>query len=271
MSRFTSVFFTVLLGLSLSPEVRAQRVDVIPPSGRWVTDRADMLSPSEEQMLEQKLAGYADTTSTQIVIVTLPDLGDADPMLYAVELGRAWQVGQAEHDNGVVILISRDDRQIAIATGYGMEGVITDATASQIRRQIMVPRFREGRFYEGLSGAVDALILAARGEYTAEKVPGSGRGDGGIDFATVFILMIIMFFILSSRRGGGGGNGGRKYRRRTGLPPVIIWGGGDFGRGGGFGGGGFGGFGGGGFGGGGFGGFGGGGGSFGGGGASGGW
>lgn len=260
MARFKLVFFAFFLGLLFSPVVLAQRVDVIPPSGRWVTDQADMLSSNEEQMLERQLAGYADTTSTQIVIVTLPDLEDSDPMLYAVELGRVWQVGQADDDNGVVILISRDDRQIAIATGYGLEGAITDATASQIRRQIMVPNFREGRYFEGLSGAVDALILASRGEFTAEDVPDAGRGKGGIDFATVFILMIIMFFILSSRRGGGG-KGGRKYRRRTGLPPVIIWGGGGFGSGGGgFGGGGFGG-----------GGFGGGGGSFGGGGASGGW
>lgn len=226
-----------------------------------------MLSSSEERMLSEKLSRYADTTSTQIVIVTLPDLEGVDPMFYAVELGRAWGVGQEEHDNGVVILISRDDRNIAIATGYGLEGAITDATASRIRREIMVPFFREGRFYDGLSGAVDALIAAARGEYTATPTPRSSD-DGGVDFATIFVLMIIIFFLISGSRGGNRGKGGGRrhyHRRRTGFPPVIIWGGGGNWGGGGFGGGGFGG---GGFGGGGFGG---GGGSFGGGGASGGW
>lgn len=250
---------------------QAQGISVIPPSGEWVTDRGELLSPVEERMLTEKLRSYADTTSTQIVVVTLQSLDGVPAADYAVELGRRWRVGQEGKDNGAVILVSRDEREAFIATGYGLEGSIPDAIASRIYRNIMVPHFRAGRFHSGISEAADALIAAARGEFAAERVEAPRRRqERGLDGATLFVLMIIAYFILSGvRSGGGGSGGGRRYRRRSGIPPVIIWGGGG---GGGFGGGrgGFGG-GGGGFGGGGFGGFGGGGGSFGGGGAGGSW
>ncbi|WP_228350471.1 TPM domain-containing protein [Rhodocaloribacter litoris] len=250
--------------LALAAPAAAQRIEVLPPSGRWVTDNADLLSPAEERILSARLAGYADTTSTQIIIVTLPSLGGVPAADYAVELGRRWGVGQQGKDNGIVILVSRDDREVFIATGFGLEGAIPDAVAARIVRNIIIPHFRQGRFYDGLSAAVDALIQAAAGTFTAEPVPRSAPGDTP-NYALLFILLILAVFILSSlgNRGGGRG-GGRRYRHRHGGPPVIIWGGGwgDYGgRHGGFGG----------LGGGGFGGFGGGGGGFGGGGAGGSW
>ena len=232
---------------------QAQTVEVIPSSGLWVTDRAGLLSPTEEDALTRKLRTYADTTSTQIVIVTLPDLGGASAAEYATELGQSWGIGQGDVDNGVVLLVSRDDREVFIATGYGLEGAIPDAVASRIVRHVLVPSFRQGQFYAGLDRAVDVLVEVAAGEYTAENLPIADTGDSGIDYTTIFILLIIAYFVITSIRRPGGGSGGRRYRRRGG-PPVIIWGGGGFSGGsggGGFGGGGFGGFGGGGFGGGG--------------------
>ncbi len=252
----------VLLAVMAAPAALAQRVDVISPTGRWVddlvTDRADMLSPSEEQALTQSLRFYADSTSTQIVIVTLQDLEGADIAVYATELGQKWGVGQQGKDNGVVILVSRADREVFIATGFGLEGAIPDAVAGRIVREIVVPNFKQERFYAGLAGAVDALILAAAGEFTAESPPPAHAPPNQEEdiFGLLFVIFIIVMFIISAlgRRGGGRG-GGRRYRSRGGGPPVILWGGvwGSGGGGGGFGGGGFGGggFGGGGFGGGG--------------------
>ncbi len=262
--------YVLLLLIALAAgDAAGQQIDVIPPSGKWVTDRADLLSDSEEQALTQKLRAYEDTTSTQIVIVTLESLNDVAPVDYATALGRAWGVGQQGQDNGIVILVSRDDRQVFIAPGYGLEGAIPDAIAGRIVRNTLVPSFRQGNFYAGLSDASDQLIAAAAGEFEAvDERPSGGRGGGRLPTANIFILLIIAYFVISAaRRGGGGGSdGGKRYRRGRGGPPLIIWGGGGFG---GRSGGGFGGFGGGG--GGGFGGFGGGGGSFGGGGAGGGW
>jgi uncharacterized protein len=256
--RPTLHIFIMLLSTGLEP---SSAQTVISPSGKWVTDTADMLSDAEERTLSAKLASYADTTSTQIIIVTIPSVEGAIEE-YAVELGRRWGVGQQGQDNGVVILVLRDDRDVFIATGYGLEGAIPDAIASRIVRNVIVPNFRSGNYYAGLSEAADHLIAAARGEFSAEQIGTPRQGERTFDGATLFILMIIAYFAISAmrHRGGGGSDGGRRYRRGHGGPPIIIWGGGH--RGG---------FGGGGFGGGGFGGFGGGGGSFGGGGAGGSW
>ncbi|NNE71730.1 MAG: TPM domain-containing protein [Rhodothermales bacterium] len=253
----------VLLGLWFLAVPVAVAQNVIPASGQWVTDRGEFLSSSEESLLSARLAGYADTTSTQMIIVTLPSLEGQEASDYAIALGRAWGVGQGDRDNGVVILVSRDDRQLFIATGFGLEGAIPDVVASRIVRDIMIPRFREGRFYDGFSGAIDKLFLAAAGEYTADS---SSSGDG-IPFSVLVIIFIVVIIIILAVSAASDEDGG-DTRRRHHSGPVIIWGGGHGGWGGGRSGGGFGG---GGFGGGGFGGFSGGGGGFGGGGAGGSW
>jgi uncharacterized protein len=247
----------------------AQRFEVMAPTGQWVTDFGEILSPAEERRLSERLAVYEDTTSTQIVVVTLQNLGGVDPSEYATELGRRWGVGQKGQNNGVVILASREDRKVFIATGYGLEGAIPDAVAGRIVRELIVPAFREGRYYEGFSRAADALVAAAAGEFQA---PAREPARPNIDWG--FLLFIaILILILMSRSGRG--RGGKRYRStRHNDIPLIVWGsilndamrqGSRGSWGGGFGGGGGGGFGGG------FGGFGGGGGSFGGGGAGGSW
>ena len=254
-----------IAGACFPTAARAQgAVDVIPSSQRLVTDRANLLTLSEERLLTDKLTAYADTTSTQIVVVTVPSLEGVSEAEYALALGREWGVGQAGHDNGVVVLVSRDDRKARIETGLGLEGAIPDAVAARIYRNVMVPYFREGRFYEGLSAATDLLIAAAAGEFTAEQAP-ARRSAPPIDPSAIFTLLLVAWFVISTiRRRRGGNDGGKRYRRGAHGPHFILWGGGLGGGGGGFGGGGLGG----GMGGG-FGGFGGGG--FGGGGAGGGW
>lgn len=262
MNRFYLILSVLWLFLVLPAQTQAQGFEVVKPTGAWVTDLGGMLSASEERWLSQRLDGYEDSTSTQIIIVTLPNLNGVPAGEYAVELGRQWAVGQQGQDNGVVILASRDDRKIFIATGYGLEGAIPDIIASRIIQNIMVPNFRRGDFYNGFSGAVDALIDAARGEFSGQ--PNNELPFDSEDIRFLIFIAVLLFFIFINNSGSGG----KKYRRRRrGDFPVILWGPSFGGGSGGFGGG----FGGGGFGGGGFGGFGGGGGSFGGGGAGGGW
>lgn len=261
------VYTALLIGAAFTgttATATAQSSQEMPPSKAWVSDQAGVLTSAEEQALTAKLSGYADTTSTQIVIVTVPGLEGREISSYAVELGQSWGVGQKGKDNGAVILMSEEDRRVFIATGFGLEGAVPDIIAGRIVRNLMIPAFRQENFYRGFSDAVDAIIAAASGEFEAAAVQRNAREDRGVDLTTLFILMIIGYFFVSGmrRRGGGGKGGGGKggYRRRRGGSPIIIWGGG-----------GFGGRGGGGLGGGGLGGFGGGGGGFGGGGAGGSW
>ncbi len=255
-----------LLAAVLASPALAQRYDFPPRPDGPVLDQAGMLSGGEERALARKLTMYEDTTSTAIVVVTLTSLDGAPVDDYAISLGREWGIGQKEKDNGVVVLVSKDDRKMFIATGYGVEGALPDAIANRIVERIMTPAFRQGRFYAGLDRGTDAIIEATMGEYTATESVSSSESDDGISTTLIYIFLILAYFIGSSfwRRGGGKKKGAKKSKRRHGGLPIIIWGGGGSHGGGGFGGGGSGGFGGGGFGG-----FGGG--SFGGGGAGGSW
>lgn len=248
--------------------VAASAQDVPPPPDppRLVNDFAHMLAPDQAAALEKKLVAYNDSTTTQIVVATVETVGDYAMADYALKLGREWGVGGKAFNNGIVILIAKNERQAFIATGYGMEGSVPDITAKEIVDHDIIPAFKQARYYEGLDQATDDIIAAAAGEYKAPPDSGKGEGGGAI-FFLLFVLIIVVILFISSR--GGGGGGGTTYSRRgSGLGPFIggailgnmLGGGSRGGFGGGFGGGG---------GGGGFGGFGGG--SFGGGGAGGGW
>lgn len=253
--------------------VYAQKIEPKPNPPVAVNDFANLLETFQQQALEQKLEAYNDSTSSAIVIITVPSLNGYDIEQVALKYLRDWGIGTKEKNNGVVILVSAKDHKARIETGYGMEGVLPDILAKQIIDERMIPFFKNGDYYAGLNNAVDAIIQAAAGEYKADQTDkGNSKVTAGKIIPLIIIFLVIVF--LFSGRGGGGGGGSYMSRRgsRSFLGNALPWfllgdmmGGGGR-RGGGFGGGGFGG---GGFGGGGFGGFGGG--SGGGGGASGGW
>ncbi|MEP6949368.1 MAG: TPM domain-containing protein, partial [Ginsengibacter sp.] len=250
--------------LLFANRIIAQKIFDKPNPPQAVNDFGNFLEPFQREALEKKIRDYNDSTSSAIVIVTVPDLQGYDISELALKYLRDWGIGTKDKNNGVLILVSKAERKARIETGYGMEGVLPDVTAGQIIDERMVPYFKENDYYRGFDNAVDAIIQAAAGEYKAD--PAHKKG-GGPSFKTIIFLVVIFFVIISFLRGGGGGGGSYMSRRGSsgmGALPWFLLGnmlGGGGGRGGGFGGGGGGG--------GGFGGFGGGGG--GGGGASGGW
>lgn len=225
-----------------------------PDPPRLVNDMADMLSAEEEQALEQKLVNYNDTTSTQIAVVTITSIGAYDANQYAAELGERWGVGTGENDNGLIILVAKNERKVAIQTGYGMEAYIPDALAKRITENTLKPNFQQGEYYKGLNDATNLIIGLASGAYQADPTAQSGEGEGGPSWLFIVLIVFLVIFLISRR--GGGGRGGRGYSRTFGGPVFIPGGFGTFQTGGGMfggggGGGGFGGFGGGSFGGGG--------------------
>lgn len=260
--------FFLLVFLFGFQSVFAQKIENRPQTPMAVNDFGKMLAPFQRQALEEKLRNYNDSTSSAIVIITVPDLQGYDIAEVSLKYLRDWGIGVKGKNNGVLILVSKADRKARIETGYGMEGVLPDILCKQIIDQRMIPFFKNNDYYAGFDNTVDAIIQAAAGEYKAG--PRSQQSDkpsiGTIIFLVVFLIIIISIF--SGRGGGGGSYMSRKGSKDFlgGLPWFFL--GSMLGGGGNRGGGGFGG-GGGGFGGGGFGGFGGG--SGGGGGASGGW
>jgi uncharacterized protein len=228
-----------------------------------VYDYYGLLADTDKKALEQKLIRYSDSTSTQIVVAIIKSTEGENINYLGAQWGEAWGIGQANEDNGVLILLAREDRRVAINTGYGVEATLTDALSKRIIENIIIPEFKEGDYYAGLDKGSDAIFSVLTGEFKEERPP---EEDGDFPFGAFLpiIIFIVIIIILSSRnrKSGGGKGGGRK--KGMNLWDIIILS--NMGRGGYNSGSSGGGFGSGGFGGGGFGG-----GGFGGGGASGGW
>lgn len=227
----------VLPGLSIAQNIPDE------PVGH-VNDFANFLTAGERQQLETKLRNYRDTTTTVIAIATINSLEGRSVQEVGTEVFNKWNMWEGDQNNGVLILISKEEHRIRIEVGYGLEGAIPDVMAGRIIRNVLTPAFRKGDYYAGLDRATTILIELARGEYEGNLTE-EGGGSGGSDWASFIVfLFFVIFVIYASSRKGGGRNGGK--RRRTLGPGGFIFLGGGFGggSGGGFssGGGGFGGF-----------------------------
>ncbi len=248
------------LSIALFTAMPAAAEPVFPKLSGRVTDAAGVLPPETVAALEARLKTLEDTTGTQLVVATVPDLGGYEIDEYGYQLGRAWGIGQKGTNNGAILLIAPAQRKLRIEVGYGLEGVLTDAVSSRIIRRAVVPRFKAGDIAGGITAGADQLITLLQlppdqqAAFAAQAKAASGeKADGPGWGALVWLIIIIVWMVISSRRGSRG--------RRSGS--AILWGpgiGGNWSGGGGGGGSG-----------GGFGGFSGGGGGFGGGGASGDW
>ncbi|OZV69094.1 methanol dehydrogenase [Winogradskyella aurantia] len=268
----TTLIFLCALFFMSSQRVLAQfDIPKKPEFQTSVYDYINLFSPGEKKQLEEKLIRYSDTTSTQIVVAVISSTKGEYINYLGAQWAESWGIGQAKEDNGIFILLAKDDRKIGISTGKGIEYLLTDALSKRIITRDIIPYFKQGDYAGGLNRGVDAIFEVLNGEYQGTRKTSSQGFPLEVLFF-LFIIFIILIIAISKSRGGGGRNGGNRSDSRSLLEAIILS---NMGRGsysrrssGGFGG--FGGSSGGGFGGGGFGGgFGGG--SFGGGGASGGW
>jgi uncharacterized protein len=261
-SLFTSLFFSANAQYNIPAKPK-----FIPP----VIDSTKVLQGHEFNALSQKLKHYSDSTSTEVIVVIIPTTKGENIGLLTPRWGQKWGIGQAKEDNGVFILLAKNDRKIWISPGYGVEDRLTAGIVGELTRNIIIPEFKKGDYYQGLNKGTDAIFEVLSGAYKNNKSQSSG---GGIPFEVIiFLVIIFIVFIIAisqSRGGGNGRSGGNRHNdgTRSILEAIILsnMGRGSYSRGsssGGFGGG----FGGGSFGGGGFGG----GGGFSGGGAGGSW
>lgn len=160
----------------------------IPINDGFVTDDADLLSDDEESTLESKLLQFQKETSNEIAILTIPSLSGAVASDIAVEIGRKWGVG-TENNNGILMLISYADREIWIATGYGLEGAVPDLVAHGIAAKDMTPYFRDADYFHGIEAGINALQKHIGGEYTADRYSeNAGDAFGFLPWVLFFIL-----------------------------------------------------------------------------------
>lgn len=276
MNRIFGLLLLLAAALGLGSPALAQ--PAFPERGTApVVDEANIIDETTEAELTRKLTEFEQRNQRQFVIATVPDLQGYDIAEYGYQLGRSWQLGDAENDDGIILLVAPNERQMRVEVGYGLEGIIPDGLAFEYVEG-MKPFFREGDYSGGISWGADQIIRqlelppeeaeqVAQASEQQRESKDSGFPIGGL----IWLAFIVFFFILPMFSGRGRR---RRYRRGpwgNAARDIILWEAGKaIARGldsdhGGWGGGG------GGFGGGGFGGFSGGGGSFGGGGASGGW
>jgi uncharacterized protein len=238
------LFVTAILFSNMG---HAQNIIAKPNPLTLVTDAAGVLSAEQRQALENKLVAFDDSSSNQIAVVIISSLDGYPKEEYATKLFREWGIGDKKNNNGILLLIAIQDRQIRIEVGYGLEGAIPDITALNIIDNDIKPAFKAGNYYEGIDLATDDIAKAAVGEYKVKKAKKSkGKGSGGL----FIIILVIIFIVLRGGRGGGSNIGGGGFSDvATGMLLGSLLGGGSRHGGGGWGdsggGGGFGGFGGG--------------------------
>ncbi|MEO7987962.1 MAG: TPM domain-containing protein [Chryseolinea sp.] len=246
----TMIFRFLIFFLAITITAQAQ-VALPEHGGQWVHDQANVLSASTKSEIESILKAERDSTSNQIAVLIVPSLEGESMEDFSLRVAEKWQIGQKKKDNGVLMLISINDKKMRIETGYGLEGVLTDALSSRINRNEMAPYFRQGDFDTGVRVGVMAVIQAIKGEYVNDEpvVQTRRRSKKSSPLFTILIIIAIIIISTRNRKGGGGGGGG--YWTAAAAGSLLgrgfggssgSWGGGgggsDFGGGGGFGGGG---------------------------------
>jgi len=232
----------------------------VPARAQWVPERTDrmvndysgVLESTPREALERGLRGFSDSTSNQVVVIITPTLYGDDESVTAQRIGQAWGVGQKEFDNGVVILIKSKTAEenwgaVAIATGYGVEGVLPDVFCKHIIDDEMIPALSDGDYERAIKQALDVILPVMAGEYSYAQYRADERRKGLIALGVLVAIMvlIVVCVVLYAKkhpdqfRGGGGGT----YLGGSPRGGFGGWGGGSFGGSswGGFGGGSFGG------------------------------
>ena len=162
------------LVLFLLAPALSNALDVPPLRGR-VNDYAKLLSQERALALEAQLEKFEQETGHQIAVLTIPSLEGDSLEDFSIRVAETWKIGKKGFDNGAILLVARDDRKLRIEVGYGLEGVLPDAIASRIIREVITPRFRSGDYAGGIDGGVNAILKVARGETLPERAPSGAR------------------------------------------------------------------------------------------------
>jgi uncharacterized protein len=208
MRQFSILFSLTLLFVLVSATHTVFAQLTVPPlGGKRVHDLANVLSSQTVQNLEYQLTLHQDSTGNQIAILIIPTLNGESLEEYSLRVAHdEWKLGSEKNDNGALLLIAVEDRKMRIEVGQGLEGVLTDALCSQIIRNEMAPEFRRGDYDAGVLLAINAIVQAIAGEYTAEQTVGenSEMGVGERILTGLFIFGILGIFTIAGLRTKGG-------------------------------------------------------------------
>ena len=178
--------FAVLLG--------AARADVpVPPVKARVTDLTGTLSAQQKSELEARIAAYEARRGSQLAVLMLPSTKPEEIEQYSIRVAEAWKIGRKGVDDGLILVIAKNDRRLRIEVGYGLEGVIPDSAARRVIDERITPRFREGDFYGGVRDGVDQLIKLAEGEKLPPPQAAAGKAEPE-HFSIFEFIFFVLFF-----------------------------------------------------------------------------
>ncbi len=192
----------VVLAILLSPAMSFAAPDFPALTGR-VVDEAGILSAQAESELVAQLAAHEQSTSNQVVVVTLKSLRGYDISDYGVQLGRHWGIGQKGKNKGVLLIVAPVERKLRIEVGYGLEGLLTDAVSRDIIERVIKPPLRQQNNEQGIRAGVGALLAVLNGEAPAFPPPVSAIGSGH-DFGYLWFLFFLAPLLASFGRVRGG-------------------------------------------------------------------
>lgn len=219
--KFKHIIALFLLIFGINQTVIAQfEIPEKPTFQTSVYDYINLLSSNQKNTLEQKLIKYSDTTSTQIVVAIINSTQGEYINFLGAQWLTEWGIGQAKEDNGILILLAKDDRKIGINTGYGVEHLLTDAMSKRIIERDIIPYFKQNDYYGGLNSGTDAIFEVLNGEY--QGVRKSGNNDFPIGFIFILIFIFIIILISISKNSRGGGNRGHRTMGSDILEAIIL-------------------------------------------------
>ncbi len=169
----------------------------VPPLKARVTDLTATLSSQQQATLEQTLSAFEARKGSQIAVLLVPTTQPETAEQYAVRVEETWKLGRKGIDDGVLLLVAKNDRKLRIEVGYGLEGVLNDATAKRIIEEEITPRFKQGDFYGGISAGVGRIIKVIDGEPLPPPKSRQQPG-GGLDFNSLLFIGFILVFVVGS-------------------------------------------------------------------------
>lgn len=238
--RFVRNFLTVAAVAVIAATATAASSPLPAKPADYVLDEAGVFSPDQREALARRLEQYERETSNQIVVAVMPSVPDDYVMEdFTQRTAEAWGAGQKDKDNGIVLFVFPESRQMRIEVGYGLEGAVPDGLANIIIQDDIVPSFRAGDIAGGIERGAEALMAASKGEYTGTGQTVSDIRDRAM-FHLVLCIIFLIFVAISIRRSyARGGHVFYPSGRRDVWFPSSGSGLGGGGFSGGFGGGGF--------------------------------
>src|SRR4051812_5322546 len=197
MPRFAAARALLVFALFALAGARAYADVPVPPLKARVTDLTATLTSQQQATLEQTLAAFEQRKGSQIAVLLVPTTQPESVEEYAVRVEEKWQLGRKGIDDGALLLIAKNDRKLRIEVGYGLEGVLNDATAKRIIADDITPRFKQGDFYGGITAGVERMIKVIDGEpLPPPKAQPQQHREQGFDLNSLLFLGFILVFVV---------------------------------------------------------------------------